>query len=138
MRLQILATAAVAALLSITGGCKSSDLPPRPAALINGTRDRVNPFRFTLTTDPTYAKASGPTEIKVHVIDGTDQPADGLTLKADISMGGTSHQVELIGRGSGDYDATVTLEMPGAWAMELTATKDEKTRQQRFYIDVGN
>lgn len=141
MRLQTFALFAVAALLLASAGCKSSDLPPSPTSLINGTRDRLNPFRFTLTTDPTYAKASGPIQIKVHVIDAANQPADGVTLKADISMSGMDHgaqHIVLDGRGNGDYDGQVNLEMPGSWDVDLTATKDDKTRQQRLLIDVGN
>ena len=138
MRLQIPALLAVVALLFSTAGCKSSDLPPSPASLINGTRERLTPFRFTLTTDPTYPHASGPIQLKVHVIDGTNQPVDGATINADISMGGMMQRMVLDGRGHGDYDGTVNLESPGSWDIDLTASKDGKSRQQRLNIEVGN
>lgn len=140
MRLRILAIAAVGVLILACAGCKSSELPPNPTALINGTRDRLTPFRFTLTTDPAWPHASGPILLKVHVIDGAGQPADGVTVKADVSMSGMEHgaHVDLDGRGNGDYDGQINLEMAGSWDVDLTATKDDKSRQQRMNIVVGN
>jgi hypothetical protein len=137
MRLRPLALAAVAALI-LLAGCKNSDLPPSPSALINGTRDRVNPFRMTLTTDPTWPKASGPTLIKVHIIDGSNQPVEGVELKADISMPGMAQHTSFDDRGKGDYETQVTLEMAGNWDVDLNASKDGRTKQQRLNIEVGN
>jgi hypothetical protein len=140
MRLRTLAAVFTALLLLASAGCKSSDLPPSPSSLINGTRDRLNPFRMTLTTDPAYPHP-GPVGIKVHVIDAANQPADGVTLKADISMAGMDHGAQhltLDGRGNGDYDGQVTLEMAGSWDVDLTASKDDKSKQLRLMIDVGN
>jgi hypothetical protein len=140
MRLRTLALFAVAALVLTSAGCKSNALPPSPSSLINGTRDRLTPFRFALTTDPSSPHASGPILLKVHVIDGAGQPADGVTLKADVSMSGMDHgdqHLVLDGRGDGDYDGQVNLEMAGSWDVDLTATKDGKTRQQKLSIEVG-
>ena len=137
MRLRPLALAAVAALI-LLAGCKNSDLPPSPPALIIGTRDRVNPFRMTLTTDPTWPKASGPTLIKVHIIDGSNQPVEGVELKADISMPGMAQHTSFDDRGKGDYETQVTLEMAGNWDVDLNASKDGRTKQQRLNIEVGN
>jgi len=140
MRLRTFAVAAVAVLILACAGCKSSDLPPSPASLINGTRDRLNPFRFTLTTDPTSPHASGPILLKVHVIDATGQPADEVTVKADVTMSGMEHgaHVTLDGRGSGDYEGQVSLEMAGSWDVDLTATKGDRSRQQKLSIEVNN
>jgi hypothetical protein len=139
MRFRILAVATVA-LIVICTGCKSSDLPPSPSSLITGTRDRLNPFRMTLTTDPQWPKASGPIMLKVHVIDAAGQPADGVTLKADVTMNGMEHGAHAVldGRGNGDYEGEVTLEMPGNWEVALTASQGDKTKQLRLYIDVGS
>ena len=62
--------------------------PLNPAAIINSTRDQLTPFRFTLTTDPASPSFNSPFVLKVHVIDAADQPADGVELKADVSMSG--------------------------------------------------
>lgn len=120
-------------------GCNSENTPPPPASLINSTRDRLNPFRFTLTTDPTPPTANHSTLLKVHVIDAADQPADGVDLQADLSMpgmGGAQH-VTLSGRGNGNYEGEVTLEMAGSWDVDLTASKDGKTKKQKLDIEVG-
>jgi hypothetical protein len=140
MRSRLLLAAAIALFIVTCAGCKSSDLPPSPSSLINGTRDRLNPFRMTLTTDPTAPRA-GSVTLKVHVIDAANQPAEGVTLKADVSMAGMDHGAQhltLDGRGNGDYEGQVTLEMPGAWDVDLTATKDDKSKQLRQIVDVGN
>ncbi len=145
MRYDTLTFAAVALLMLGAAGCKSesttpSAMPPNPAAIINNTRDRLTPFRFTLATDPTPPKYSGPILLKVHVIDGANQPADGVTLKADVTMSGMDHgaqHITLSGRGDGDYEGQVNLEMAGPWDVDLTASKDGKTRQQKLGIEVG-
>jgi len=139
MRLCFAAVVVVFAL-ALTG-CKSeSALPPNPTSLINNTRDRLNPFRFTVTTDPASPSAKGPIMLKIHVIDAANQPADGVTLNADVSMSGMdrgAQHLTLSGRGDGDYEAQMNLEMPGTWDLDLTATKDGKSRQQRLSIQVG-
>jgi len=140
MRLRPLVFAAIAAI-ALFAGCKSSDLPPSPVSLINGTRDRLNPFRMTLTTDPTWPKASGPILLKVHIIDAAGQPAEGVELKADVSMSGGANgaqQVRFDERGKGDYEAQVTLESPGNWDVDLSAKQGERNKQLRLNIEVGN
>ena len=53
MRFRTLAIAAVTALTLAFTGCKSeSALPPSPTSIINNARDRLTPFRFTLTHLP--------------------------------------------------------------------------------------
>ena len=140
MRLRTLFIAATAVLILACAGCKSSEMPPNPASLINGTRYRLTPFRFTLTTDPTSPHASGPIVLKVHVIDGAGQPVDGVTVKADVTMTGMEHgaHVSLDDRGNGNYDGQVNLEMAGSWDVDLTATKGDKSRQQKLSIEVNN
>jgi len=64
-----------------------------------------------------------------------------VTLKADVSMAGMDHGAQhltLDGRRNGDYEGQVTLEMPGSWDVDLTATKDDKSKQLRQIVDVGN
>ena len=121
-------------------GCKSENtLPPSPASLINGTRDRLNPFRFTFATEPGAPSVNGRITLKVHVIDAANQPADGVQVNADVSMlgAGGSHHVELSGQGNGDYEGEVDLETAGSWDVDLSATRDDKSSKQRFAIDVG-
>jgi nitrogen fixation protein FixH len=116
-------------------------MPPSPAAIINNAREQLAPFRFTLATDPASPGDNSPILLKVHVIDAANQPADGVTLKADVSMSGMdegAQHLTLSGKGGGDYEATVNLEMAGSWDVDLTATRDGKSRQQRFSIEVGS
>lgn len=140
--LRTLAIVTMVATAFALAGCKSepSSMPPNPTALINNTRDRLSPFRFTLTTDPAPAKSNSSILLKVHVIDAANQPADGVTVKADVSMSGTggAHQVTLDGRGDGNYEGQVSLEMGGSWDVDLTATRDGKSSQQKLSIDVGS
>jgi hypothetical protein len=114
-----------------------ADLPPNPADIINGTRDKLTPFRFNMTTDPASPNYNNSIVVKVHVIDSANQPADGVTLTADFSMGGMAQQVVLEGKGGGEYEGRVNLEQAGNWDVDLTATKDEKRRQQRLNLEVG-
>lgn len=141
MRCSTFTVAAVAALTLTFAGCKSDSVaPPNPTTIINNTRDRLTPFRFTLATDPTAPKYSAPIMLKVHVIDAANQPADGVTLKADVTMAGMDHgaqHLELSGKGGGDYEGQVNLEMAGPWDVNLTATRDGKSREQKFNIEVG-
>ena len=69
---------------------------------------------------------------------GRNQPAEGVELKADISMPGMAHHASFDDRGKGDYEAQVTLEMAGMWDVDLNASKDGRTKQQRLNIEVGN
>jgi nitrogen fixation protein FixH len=48
-----------------------------------------------------------------------------------------SQHLTLNGRGNGDYEGEVNLEMPGSWDVDLTANKDGKSRQQKLSIEVG-
>ncbi len=144
MRFRILAIAVVAALVYFAAmkyKPEPSALPPNPTMIIQNTRDRLTPFRFTLSTDPTSPNFNAPILLKVHVIDAADQPSDGLELKADVSMSGMDQGAQhliLSGRGNGDYDGRVNLGMAGSWDVDLTATKDGKSRQQKLSIEVGS
>ncbi len=144
MRFRILAIAAVVAALVYFGlkyKPEPSAMPPNPATIINSTRDRLTPFRFTLATDPAPPNFNAPILLKVHVIDAADQPADGVELKADVSMSGMdqgAQHIVLSGRGNGDYEGRVNLDMAGSWDVDLTANKDGKSRQQKLSIEVGS
>jgi hypothetical protein len=140
MYVRTLTVTAIAALTLACTGCKSESLPPNPSTLINNTRDRLTPFRFTLATDPVSPNYNAPFMLKVHVIDGANQPADGVTIKADVTMSGMDHGAQhltLSGSGNGDYEGQVNLDMAGGWDVDLTATKDDKSREQKFSIQVG-
>jgi hypothetical protein len=141
MRLHTIVLAAFTALTLTFAGCKSeSAMPPNPTAIINNTRDQLTPFRFTLATDPTSPNYHGPILLKVHVIDAAGQPADGVTLNTDVSMTGMESEAKhmtLSGKGGGDYEGQVNLEMAGSWDVDLKATKDGKSRQQKLSIQVG-
>jgi hypothetical protein len=143
MRFRLLAIAAIAALLYFAFQYKPAPITPplNPTAIIQGTRNQLTPFRFTLATDPASPSFNSPFVLKVHVIDAADQPADGIELKADVSMSGMdqgSQHLLLNGRGNGDYEGQVNLEMAGIWDVDLTATKDGKSRQQKLSIQVGS
>ena len=103
-------------------------------------RDQLTPFRFTLATDPASPSYNAPILLKVHVIDAANQPADGVTVHADVSMSGMdqgAQHLTLSGKGGGDYEGQVKLEMAGSWDVDLTATRDGKSRQQKLSIEVG-
>jgi hypothetical protein len=148
MRLRTFAIGTVAVLTLVIAGCKSSSapaagpsvMPPNPSALINNVRDQLTPFRCTLATDPAAPRYGSPILLKVHVLDAANEPADGVTLKADVSMSGMdqgAQHLTLSGKGGGDYEGTMSLEMAGSWDVDLTATRDGKTRQQKLSIEVG-
>ena len=135
-------SAAVALSLSLvmlTSGCKT-DLPPAPASLINGTRDRLNPFRFTLTTAPSAPSFNDQIMLKVHIIDAANQPADGVEVDAEVSMPGMngSQHVSFSGTGDGDYEGAVKVDMAGSWDVDISATRDGKSSKQRLTIEVGS
>lgn len=124
----------------LTSACKSENtLPPAPASLINRTRDRLNPFRLTLATEPSAPTFNDQIMLKVHVIDAANQPADGVEVNADVSMPGMngSQHVIFSGTGDGDYEGAVKLEAPGSWDVDLSATRDDKSSKQRFAMEVG-
>jgi len=142
MRLRLLSAALVAPLVLGLAGCSKDDavMPPGPASIINRTRDRLNPFRFTLTTDPASPSASGYFTVRVHVIDAEGNPAEGVNVQGDISVGGlgeNGQHIEFSDRGAGDYEAELDLNMPGSWTLNVTAERDGKQKEERFYIDVG-
>lgn len=148
VRIQSFSIATLTVLLLISAGCKSNNsgsdssssmMPPDPTAIINNTRDKLTPFRFNLTTDPASPRYTSPITLKVHVIDAADHPADGVTLNADVSMIGMpqAQHVTFSGTGGGDYEGQVNLDMAGTWDVDLTATRDGKTRQQKLNIEVG-
>ena len=123
-----------------TYGCKSENtLPPAPASLINNTRDRLNPFRFTLATEPSAPTFHDQIMLKVHIIDAANRPADGVEVNADLSMPGMNgpQHVAFSGTGDGEYEGAVSLEMAGTWDVDLTASKDGKSSKQRLSIEVG-
>lgn len=143
MRLRPAATLSLLAaslLMTAAPACKSNEMPPNPSSLITGTRDRLNPFRMNLTTDPQWPKANGSFTLKVHVIDAAGQPATGISLKGSLSMNGMSqsHDVSFDDRGNGDYEGQVTLEMPGVWDVDLTASQGDKIKQLRLNVEVGS
>jgi hypothetical protein len=143
MRFRLVAIVAIAALVYYAVKYKPAPITPPldPARIIQHTRDQLSPFRFTLATDPASPRYNAPIVLKVHVIDAADQPADGVELKADVSMSGMDQGAQhlvLRGTGNGDYEERMNLDMGGSWDVELTASKDGKSRQQKLSIEVGN
>ena len=108
MRVSVFTLAAVAVLTLSFAGCKSEPTrPPNPVTVIDNVRDQLTPFRFTLATDPASPNYNAPILLKVHIIDAANQPADGVTVKVDVSMSGMDHGAQhltLSGKGSGDKD----------------------------------
>jgi hypothetical protein len=141
MRVHTFTIAAVAVLILSFAGCKAEPvLPPNPATVINNVRGQLTPFRFTLVTDPAAPTYNAPILLKVRVIDAANQPADGVTVNADVSMSGMdqgARHLTLSGKGDGDYEGQVNLDMAGSWDVDLTATRDGKSRQQKLSIEVG-
>ena len=135
-----IAAALLLGIAWLTFGCKSENtLPPPPASVINNTRDRLNPFRFTFATEPSAPTFNDQIMLKVHVIDAANQPADGVELSADVSMPGMNgaQHVTFSGTGDGDYEGAVKVEMAGIWDVDLSATRDGKSSKQRLTIEVG-
>jgi hypothetical protein len=141
MRVHTFTIAALVVLTIFHTGCKSEPvLPPNPTTVINNVRDQLTPFRFTLATVPASPNYKDPILLKVHVIDAANQPADGVTVSADVSMSGMdqgAQHLTLSGKGGGDYEGSLSLEMAGSWDVDLKATKDGKSRQQKLSIEVG-
>ena len=78
--------------------------------------------------------------LKVHVIDAAGQPADGVAVQADVSMSGMdqgAQHLTLDGKGGGDYEGDVKLEMAGSWDVDLTATQGDKSGKQKLSMEVG-
>jgi len=142
MPIRLLAVASLVLLTLASPGCKSTSIDvPNPSTLIHGTRDRLNPFRFTLTTEPESPSAATTFTIRVHVIDAAGQPAEGVDLEADLSttaMAGSPQHVTFDDAGAGDYTADVNLSEPGGWDLNLGASKDGKTKHQRFYLQLSS
>jgi nitrogen fixation protein FixH len=141
MRLRLLAAASLAAFLLFATACNTGDYNiPNPTSLINQTRDRLDPFRFTFATDPEAPRAAIPFTLRVHVIDAAGQPAEGVDLEADLSttgMGGSPQHLTFDDTGAGDYTADVTLPDPGGWDVKITAAKEGKSKHQSFHIEVS-
>lgn len=136
MRLQFVAVAALA--LICCAGCKDSELPPNPARLIQGSRSKLIPFRFALTTDPQYPHAEGSTRLQLHVTDGNGVAVAGASIQADVSMPGAGFQhATFEDRGGGNYDADVELNSVGTWDVDVTASQGETSRQERLTLEVG-
>jgi nitrogen fixation protein FixH len=141
MRFCVLVIAAVVVLTCVAIGHNSGLLfLSDPTAFILRMRDQVSPFRFALTTDPEPPDCSAPVKLKVHVTDSSSKPADGLFLEADVSMANMDHgaqHVTLRGKGNGDYEGRLNLEMAGSWNVDLTATKGNTRTRQRLSIEVS-
>jgi len=113
---------------------------PDPTALIIGLRNQVQPFRYTLTTEPNDPSCDRPTILVVHAVDSAGQPIDGLTLEADISMAGSNHgvqEVKLKAKGHGNYEGKVSLEQAGSWDVDLAGEKDGRRARQKLTVDIG-
>ncbi len=141
MRLRLFAIPAVAALAYFAIQHRSElPAPPDPAALIMSLRNQTPPFRFTLDTEPQPPSCDAPVMLKVHVIDAAGKPADGLSIEADASLSGTDHgaqHVTLRGKGHGNYEGKVELQVAGSWEVDLSATKDLQRGKQRLSLEVG-
>ena len=141
MRLRIVAVAAVAVLAFYAVRHKAElPAPPDPTALILSMRNQVQPFRFSLGTEPEQPHCDAPLTLRVHVVDAAGQPVDGLKIEANVLMIGTDHgsqQLTLHSKGRGNYEGRVTLEMAGSWDVDLIGTKDGKRVRERLSIEVG-
>jgi hypothetical protein len=141
LRLRVVAIAAVAGLTYFATEHRS-ELPaaPDPGALILNLRNQFTPFRFTVGTYPESPNCDTPITLKVHVIDAAGYPVDGLIVEAAASVTGVDHgaqYVTLRGKGHGNYEGRIKLELAGSWQVDLTGTTAFKTSRQRFSIDVG-
>ena len=61
-------------------------------------------------------------------------------MQADVSMRGMdqgAQHVTLDGKGNGDYEGEIKLDMAGSWDVDLTATEEGKSGKQRLSIEVG-
>lgn len=139
MRLRIVALAAVAALAYFAVQHRS-ELPALPDFTVLIVSLRNPQFRFTLGTEPEAPSCDAPITLKVHVIDAAGNPADGLTIEADAAMNGMEHgarRVTLHGKGHGNYEGKIELEIVGCWELDLTTIKGFTAARQRLSIEVG-
>jgi hypothetical protein len=141
MRHRILAAAAVVALAFYATGHKIA-VPalPSPTTLILNMRSEVQPFHFSLGTEPEPPRCGAPITLRVHVSDAAGQAVDGLKIEVNASMHGTDHearQLTLRNKGQGNYEGRVTLEAAGSWDLDLVATKDGRRARERISVEVG-
>ena len=141
MRLRAVAIAAVVGLAYFASEHRS-ELPAAPhlTALILGVRNQFTPFRFTLGTYPESPNCDAPITLTVHVIDAAGHPVDGLVVDAAASMTGADHAAQYVtlrGKGHGNYEGRIDLEVAGSWQVDLSGTNAFKTSRQRFSIEVG-
>lgn len=142
MRARILVAAVVVVALALFAyqHREALSLTPDPTALIIGLRNQVQPFRYTLTTEPGDPSCDRPFLLMVHAADSAGQPIDGLKLEADITMTGTDHGVQEVkfkSKGHGDYQAKVSLEVTGSWDVNIEGEKDGRHARQKLTVDVG-
>jgi hypothetical protein len=132
----------VAAALTYFAVQHRSELPsfPDPTALIMNLRHQVAPFRFTLRTSPESPRCDTPFALNVHVVDPDGQPVDHLIIDADASMSGMDHgtqHVTLRGKGHGNYEGRLELNVVGSWDVDLSTTRNLQRARQRISLEVG-
>jgi hypothetical protein len=138
MRFRILTLAAVAVLVYLAYDYRADfgTMPDLTTAIIN----LRNPsFRFALHTMPDPPTCDTSVRLEVHAIDADGQSADGLTVRAYVSMNGmegTAQEVTLRGKGGGNYEGRVSFEWAGSWEVDVTGTKAFKNGRQRLSIEV--
>jgi YtkA-like len=140
MRTRTIAVVAVAALIyyfAILHHGGPTGLPDLNAIVLNL---REPPYRFTLSTDPEPPNSGTPITLKVHAMDAASHSADGLSVEAEVSMGGATRgakHVTFRGVGNGNYRGVVDLDMAGSWDVYLTGTKGGEKGHDKISIDVA-
>ena len=131
-----LACLVLPALLILPAACRkqSSSSPSAstpPAA--------VSPWKMalTITPDPPVSEKDVVLRLKLTGQDG--KPVAGAQVKATLVMPVMDmgrNEVDLTGKGSGDYEGSGKFTMAGPWNIVITASAADRSGQQTFPVVV--
>jgi len=138
---KLVLTVAVTALAMFAYEHRAS-LPamPDPTTLIINARHHVQPFHYSLITEPDDPSCDASIILLVHAVDAAGQPVDDLKMEASLSTANADHgaqEIKLRGRGHGNYEARISLQLPGSWDVDLMGEKDGRRARQRLSIEVA-
>jgi hypothetical protein len=138
MRLRYLAIFALAAVTYFA--YQYRDQLPERGAFIMSLRHQAQPPKIRLDTDPGAPSAAQLFALKVHADGPDDKPLIGMNVTAHCSLLGADHtgrDITLRDKGEGNYAATVSLDMPGKWEVEIVGTKEGWRTRDKFELEIG-
>jgi len=139
MRTRTLVVVASAAALALFAYQHKAELPD-PTALLVNARNQVQPFHYTLATEPPDPSCDAPTTLVVHALDTKGEPVEDLKMEARATILGTNHgvqEVKLRPRGHGYYAGSVSLELAGSWDVDLLGEKEGMRARQKLSVEIG-